>query len=36
MGRSTKPQIKLDLPEKPDPTRGGGGWPLTVDHVENW
>jgi len=37
MGRSTdKPQIKLELPEKPDPTRGGGGWPLTVDHVENW
>ena len=37
MGRSTdKPKVKLDLPEKPDPTRGGGGWPLTVDHVENW
>lgn len=32
-----KPQIKIDLPEtKPDPTRGGGGWPLTLDHVENW
>lgn len=37
MGRSTKkPIIKLDLPDKPDPTRGGGGWPLIVDHVENW
>jgi PKHD-type hydroxylase len=37
MARSTsKPKIKLDLPDKPDPTKGGGGWPLSVDHVENW
>ena len=36
MARSTKPKIKLDLPDKPDPTRGGGAWPLKLDHVENW
>lgn len=37
MARSTKkPDIKLDLPAKPDPTKGGGAWPLVVDHVENW
>lgn len=37
MARSTdKPKIKLDLPDKPDPTKGGGAWPLIVDHVENW
>lgn len=37
MARSIdKPKIKLDLPDKPDPTRGGGAWPLVVDHVENW
>lgn len=38
MARSTKkPQINLTLPtEKPDPTRGGGGWSLALDHVENW
>ena len=37
MARSIdKPKIKLDLPERPDPTRGGGAWPLVVDHVENW
>lgn len=36
MVRLIKPQIDIELPQKPDPTRGGGGWPLTVDHVENW
>jgi PKHD-type hydroxylase len=36
MARSIKPKIKLDLPERPDPTRGGGAWPLQLDHVENW
>lgn len=37
MARSTdKPKIKLDLPERPDPTKGGGAWPLVLDHVENW
>lgn len=36
MARSIKPDIKLELPAKPDPTRGAGGWPLVVDHVENW
>lgn len=36
MARSTKPKITLDLPTKTDPTRGGGAWPLKVDHVENW
>ena len=36
MARLTKPQIKLDLPERPDPTKGGGAWPLALDHVENW
>jgi len=36
MGRLIKPQINLELPDKPDPTKGGGGWPLAVDHVENW
>lgn len=37
MARSTdKPKIKIDLPDKPDPTKGGGAWPLAVDHVENW
>lgn len=36
MARLTKPKITLDLPDKPDITRGGGAWPLKVDHVENW
>jgi PKHD-type hydroxylase len=36
MGRLIKPQINLELPDKPDVTLGGGGWPLAVDHVENW
>lgn len=36
MARLTKPKIELNLPDKPDPTRGGGAWPLFVDHVENW
>lgn len=37
MARSTdKPQIIVDEVVKPDPTRGAGGWPLVVDHVENW
>jgi PKHD-type hydroxylase len=37
VARSTdRPQITTSLPAKPDPTRGGGGWPLVVDHVENW
>lgn len=36
MARSHKPTIKLDLPEKPDPTRGGGAWPFQLDTVENW
>lgn len=36
MARSTKPKIDLNLPERPDPTRGGGSWPLKLDHVENW
>jgi PKHD-type hydroxylase len=36
MARLTKPTIELDLPERPDPTRGGGAWPLKLDHVENW
>lgn len=36
MARLVKPEIKLELPGKPDPTRGGGAWPLAIDHVENW
>jgi PKHD-type hydroxylase len=36
MARSTKPKISLNLPDKPDPTRGGGGWPLKLDHVDIW
>lgn len=38
MARLTdKPKIELDLPiTKPDPTRGGGGWPLVLDHVQPW
>ena len=36
MARLTKPKISLDLPERPDPTRGSGSWPLKLDHVENW
>lgn len=36
MARLPKPKIELDLPERPDPTRGGGAWPLVLDHVENW
>lgn len=36
MARSTKPQINVELPQKPQTDRGGGGWPLIVDHVENW
>jgi PKHD-type hydroxylase len=36
MARLTKPKIELNLPERPDPTRGGGAWPLVLDHVENW
>lgn len=37
MARSIdKPKVNLDLPDKPDPTRGGGAWPLVIDHVENW
>lgn len=37
MARSTKkPKINVELPPKPDLTHGGGGWPLIVDHVENW
>ena len=37
MARSTK-KLKIDLPvlEKPDPSKGAGGWPLKLDHVENW
>jgi PKHD-type hydroxylase len=31
-----KPNIAIDLSDKPDPTRGGGAWPLFLDHVENW
>lgn len=37
MARSIKkPEISLNLPAKPDPTKGGGAWPLAIDHVENW
>lgn len=37
MARSTeKLKLALRLPDKADPTKGGGGWPLVVDHVENW
>ena len=36
MARSTKPQIKVKLPEKPEVDRAGGSWPLALDHVENW
>ena len=37
MARLTKkPNIKLSLPTKADPTKGGGGWPLMLDHVEEW
>jgi len=36
VARSTKPKITLNLPSKPDPTRGGGAWPLRLDHVEGW
>jgi PKHD-type hydroxylase len=37
MARSTdKPKIELPKIETPDPTRGAGGWPLFVDHVEEW
>lgn len=37
MARSTdKPKIELKKLETPDPTKGGGGWPLQIDHVENW
>jgi PKHD-type hydroxylase len=31
-----KPKIVLDEVVKPDPTNGSGGWPLALDHVENW
>lgn len=34
--KPTKPSIQIDLPEKPDPTRGAGSWPFKLDHVENW
>lgn len=37
MARSTKrPKIVVPPVLKPDPTLGGGAWPLVVDHVENW
>lgn len=36
MARSIKPKIDISIPERPDPTRGGGAWPLRVDHVENF
>lgn len=36
MARLTKPKIELDLPERPDPTRGGGAWPLKLDPVQQW
>jgi PKHD-type hydroxylase len=37
MARSTdKPKIELPKIQTPDPTRGAGGWPLVVDHVEQW
>lgn len=36
MSEIKKPKIKIDLPDKPDPTKGGGAWPLFIDHVENW
>lgn len=31
-----KPKINIDIPDRPDPTKGGGSWPLMLDHVENW
>ena len=34
--KPTKPKVKIDLPKKLDLTKGGGAWPLKVDHVENW
>jgi PKHD-type hydroxylase len=36
MARSTKPKIIIPEITKPDPTKGAGGWPLAVDHVEEW
>ena len=36
MARSTKPKIVIPEIKKPDPTKGAGGWPLVVDHVEEW
>ena len=36
MARSIKPKVSISLPPKLDATAGGGGWPLLVDHVENW
>ena len=36
MARSTKPKIIIPEIKKPDPTKGAGGWPLVVDHVEEW
>lgn len=36
MARSTKPKIKLELPDKPDVSRGNGAFPLQNDYVENW
>lgn len=36
MARLPKPKVNIDLPQRPDPTRGGGAWPLYLDHVEDW
>jgi PKHD-type hydroxylase len=36
MAPLNKPQIQVSLPPKPNLNRGSGGWPLNVDHVENW
>lgn len=36
MARSNKLNLNLNLPERPDPTKGNGSWPLKLDHVENW
>jgi PKHD-type hydroxylase len=36
MARIAKPKIEINLPEKPDPTKGAGVWPFKLDSVENW
>lgn len=38
MARQQKktPSIEINLPEKPDPTRGAGSWPFKLDTAENW